>query len=346
MKFSKQIIDDIFKCYSVNALSIDGETQLIFAAEGPGSCQIYSGKDFKSKKTLWGEGQGGTMSVVTVPNTEGYFFVSKGFVSMVESEDSGVYLVRYKDGDFSEERILDIPYLHRFEVVTIGDKRYFLGAALHSGKTDKEDWSNPGKLFVAEIPYDLDSEMKVELKLLKEGLTKNHGFNKGSWNGLEAVYVASEEGVLAVMPPQNGNTEWTMEQIFDHPVSDVAAIDIDGDGELEFALFSPFHGDGVDIFKKIDGEYKSVYTYPKHMDFYHAIYAGKLNGVPSFVLGARKEGMDLFVVQYDHDKSEFVTIVLDTEVGSSNARIINTPNGDLVISANRQIGQAAIYKVV
>lgn len=344
MEFIKQKIDEIFKCYSVNALNIDGETQLIFAAEGPGSCQVYSGEKFENKKVIW-DGEGGTMSVVTVPDTDGYFFASKGFFSMVDSETSGVYLVRYKDGEFVEERIIDLPYLHRFEVITVGNKRYFLGAALHSGKTDKEDWSNPGKLFVAEIPYDLDSEMKIELTLLKEGLYKNHGFNKGMYADNACVYIASEEGVLAVTPPHGDVSDWTLDQVFTHPVSDVAAIDIDGDGELEYALLSPFHGSEIDIMKKVDGEFKSIYKYPKTMDFYHAIYAAEIGGVPSFVLGARKDDMELYVVQYDKEAKVCKEILLDENVGSSNARIIHTEKGDIVMSANRQIGEAAIYSL-
>ena len=343
MEFTKQTIDDIFKCYSVNSLNIDGETRLVFAAEGDGSCQIYSGENFSNKEVIW-EGGGGTMSLVTVPDKEGYFFASKGFYSMVDSTTSGVYLIRYQDGKFSEERIIDLPYLHRFDIFTINDKRYFLGATLCSAKENKEDWSSPGKLYVAEIPFDLDSEMNIELTVIKEGLTKNHGFNKGTWNGLEAAYVASEEGVLAVMPPQQGNDEWAIEEIFTHPVSDVAAIDIDGDGELEFALLSPFHGDNFKIYKKVDGEYKEVYAYPIYMDFYHAIFAGNINGKPSFVAGARKNDQQLFVIQYDNETKEFKSILLDEQVGPSNVRIINTKDGDIIMSANRQIGQAAIYR--
>ncbi len=345
MKFTKKVVDDIFKCYSVNALKIDGQTSLIFAAEGPGSCQIYSGPDFDQKEVLWenDDANGGTMSVVTVPEHEGYFFVSKGFHSMVDSGTSGVYLVRYEDGCFQEERILDIPYLHRFEVVTIGQKRFFLGAALHDGKVDKEDWSKPGKLYVAELPYDLSQKFTVEMTIYKEGLTKNHGFNRGPWNGKEAVFVASDEGVLAVMPPQDGLGEWTDELVFDFPVSDVAAMDLDGDGEIEFAILSPFHSDQFDVYKKVDGEYISVFKYDKYLDFYHAVFADTFNGVPSFVIGARKEDMDLYLVQYDQDQKCFVSHLVDTQVGPSNARIIHTEQGDFIMSANRQIGQAAIY---
>jgi hypothetical protein len=343
MEFSKQIIDDIFKCYSVNALNIDSKTQLIFAAEGDGACYMYSGKGFSDKRTLW-EGEGGTMSIVTVPDKEGYFFVSKGFFSMVNSEASGVFLLRYKKGGYIENRIIDIPYLHRFEVLTIKKKRYFIGASLHSGKVDKEDWSNPGKIYIGEIPYDLDAKMSIKLTVLKEGLYKNHGFNKGKWKGLEAVYVASEEGVIAIIPPQKGNDEWQTEQIFTHPVSDVAAFDIDSDEALEFALLSPFHGNQFSIYKFIDGAYKSVYTYEVPMDFYHGIYADNFNGVPSFVIGARKDDQQLFIVQYNKESEQFESTVIDSGVGPSNVRIIHTNEGDIIMSANRQIGQAAIYR--
>jgi len=343
MKFEKQIIDDIFKCYSVNALSIDGKTHLLFAGEGPGVCNCYSGVGFKDKKIIW-EGGGGTMSIVAIPDYDGYFFASKGFHSMVDAETSGIYLVRYKDGNFSEQRIFDLPYLHRFDVLTIGNRRFFIGAALHSGKADKEDWSKPGKLFVAEIPQDLDGEIQIQLQLLREDLTRNHGFNSGIWKGKESVFIASDEGVYAITPPHGKTRDWSVEQVFSHPVSDVAAIDLDDDGELEFALLSPFHGNQFDVVKKIDGEYKSVFSYEKELDFYHAIYADTFNGVPSFVIGARKGDMDLFLVQYDQKAQVFTSYLIDSGVGSSNARIIHTEDGDIIMSANRQIDQAAIYK--
>ena len=81
------------------------------------------------------------------------------------------------------------------------------------------------------------------------------------------------------------------------------------------------------------------------MDFYHAIYAANINGVPSFILGARKDDMELYVVQYDKEAKACKSILLDEHVGSSNARIIHTEKGDMIMSANRQIGEAAIYSL-
>ncbi len=342
MKFKKQVLDEMFKCYSVNSVEIDKKTHLIFAGEGPGECKIYRGNHFDESTKIW-SGGGGTMTIVSDPSHEGYFFASKGFYSMVESEESSIYLYRYKNGGYIEEHVCDIPYLHRFDVVVVEDRRFIVGAALHSGKTDKEDWSKPGKLYIGELPMNLDQPIQVELKVLHDSLTMNHGFNRGMWKDKVVDFIATKEGVFAVIPPQKTSKEWEMERIFDFPVSDVAAIDLDGDGELEFALIHPFHGDQFDIMKKIEGEYRSVFTYHKHQDFYHAIYADEFNGKPTFVIGARKEAMDLFIVQYDKSSATYVSTIVEEGAGSSNARIINTDQGDFIASANRQKNEAAIY---
>lgn len=342
MNFTKQIIDDMFKCYSVNALSIDGKTQLIYAGEGPGVCAVYSGKGFDEKKVLW-DGEGGTMSLSVVDDMPGYFFASKGFFSMVDSDTSGIYLNRYVNGEFEETLIAKIPFLHRFDVITSNDKRYLVAASLHGGKVDKQDWSKPGKIYVAELPMDLSKEFEVTLEVLIEGLTQNHGFNKSVWGGREVVLIASQQGVHIITPPSSEGG-WQTCRVIEHPVSDVAAIDIDGDGEMELALLSPFHGNQFNVYKNINGQYTSIFQYPEALDFYHAIFADTFNDVPSFVIGARKETMDLFLVQYDQTDNKVVTHLIDSEVGPSNARIIHTDQGDVIMSANRQINQAAIYK--
>ncbi len=343
MKYEKQIIDDIFKCYAVHSLHIGGCSHLVFAAEGDGGCHVFSGKDFRTKQTLW-EGGGGTMSIVPVPEKEGYFFASRGFYSMVEATTAHVVLVRYGDGGFKAEKIMEIPYLHRFDILNANGKRYFLGASLCSAKKSKKDWSSPGKLFVSAIPEDLDGEMDIEVEVLKEGLTKNHGYGRGVWNEKEAGFIGCEEGLLAVTPPQSEDDSWKIEQILDQPVSDVAVIDIDGDGEIEFAVIEPFHGDKFAIYKKIDGVYQEVYAYPTYMDFYHAVFAATLNGIPAIIGGARRGAQQLFAVWYDKGHKRYENIVLDEKAGPSNVNIINTQQGDIVMSANREIGQAAIYK--
>lgn len=341
----KKIIDQIDKCYSVNALQIGGKTQLVFAGEGDGSLSIYAGEDFKEKKTIWEEKDqlGGTMTICAVEDKEGYFFASTGFFTMIQSQTSSIYLVRYKENEFERVKVCDIPYLHRFDVVTIGEMRYLIACTIHSGKSGPEDWSNPGKLLVAELPYDLDGEISVSLKVLKEGLVMNHGFNRIYENGETKILIAAKNGVFQITPPFEPGGEWEVEQIFDFPASDVCAFDLDGDGNLEYGILSPFHGDHFSVYKKMNGMAVKVYEHAKELDFYHAIYADVFEGQPSFIIGARKKDMDLYRVFYDTSRQLYETELIETGAGSSNARIIHTGEGDLIMSANRQKNEAAVY---
>ncbi len=336
----------MFKCYSTNALSIDGKSQVLFAGEGPGIFKRYFGDDFKESQLIWDDTAklGGTMSVVTVPEYENIFFISTGFFSMVDSEKSKIFIVKV-DGDKVEKRqIAEIDYLHRFGVATVEGRRYLVAATLHGGKVDKPDWSKPGKVLVSEIPMDLEKDFTCELTVLKDDLFINHGFSFGQFDGRTAALIGSKIGAFAVYPPQDGNPKWVCEKVLDFPVSDITSIDLDSDGENELAILDPFHGDHFGIYKRVDGEFKCVFEYDKHLDFYHAISAGTLCGVPSVVIGARKEDMDLYVVQYDSEKGEFFSTLVDTNVGPANAAIHHLADGrDIILSANRQINQAAIY---
>lgn len=339
----KSVIDKISKCYSVNALQVDGKTKLIFAGEGDGSLSIYEGDSFEKKTVIWDETAqlGGTMTISTVEDKEGYFFVSTGFFTMIQSETSSIYLVRYHNGCYSKVKVCDIPYLHRFDVVRVKNRRYLIACTIHSGKKSPEDWANPGKILVAQLPMDLDRDVSVVPTVLMEGLTQNHGFNRVCENGKISVLVAAQNGVWKVTPPQEEDDAFQVEQIFDFPVSDVCTLDLDGDGALEYGVISPFHGDTFSVYKKTEDGAVRIYEHPKVLDFYHAIYADTFQGVPTFVIGARKLDMDLYMVSWDGEK--IVTNVLETGAGSSNARIVHTGNGDLIMSANRQKDEAAIY---
>ncbi len=109
--------------------------------------------------------------------------------------------------------------------------------------TFKDDWSDPGKIYVGEIPDDLNEPIK--LTVIKEGLTKNHGYCRTTWDNKMAGLVTCQEGVFVVTPPQDEGTEWTIKQIMNKPVSDIAVVDIDEDGEDELGLGTTRVIDGV-----------------------------------------------------------------------------------------------------
>lgn len=98
-----------------------------------------------------------------------------------------------------------------------------------------------------------------EIKVLKEGLLKNHGYCKAEVDGVLRSYVAANEGVFECTPPESAEGTWEIKQVLDEASSDMAFADFDNDGELEMLTISPFHGEKISIFKKTDAE-KLIFT--------------------------------------------------------------------------------------
>ena len=342
MKIEKKFLTDLHRCYATSSTVIDGDRKILIATEGEGPCFMYEGNDFK-QSTVW-DGPGGTMSIIPIPGKNGDFLAIQRFLPTFQSEDAEIVWGRYENGKWEIKTLFKLPYLHRFDILEANGKLYFLGAVLCNSKQFKEDWSDPGKIYVGEIPEDLNKP--IELKVIKEGLTKNHGYCRAYHNGKMVGLVTSQEGVFRVTPPESDNEEWAIEKIMDRPTSDVAVVDIDEDGEDELVTIEEFHGKHFRINKKYGDEYKIIYEYPKKMDFGHVVWGGKLRGVPTIIGGYRRCDKDLFYIQCtDKEKLEFETVVIESGVGPSNVAVLNEDDKDIIISANRELGQAALYIV-
>lgn len=342
--FEKISLGQIEKCYSALGLEIDGAPALIFGGEGEGSVQIFRGDHFETRDQIW-TGGGGTMSIVPYPGKEGFALISRGFYSMVDCEGSTVEILRYGGGVFTHEPIARLPYLHRFDTLLSPDgTRYLFAAALHGGKADKADWSKPGRLFFGALPSDPKTPFHVSFTALPGEYFINHGFFKGSWEGREAAFTASQEGVFVTLPPKKAGGAWETRRLLDFPVSDIAVGDVDGDGEMEIAALLPFHGDRMKIFHRDGGTYREVFAYPAENDFYHAIVFGSVHGEPLFIGGARKKAADLFLVRFDRETGAYFTQCLESGSGPSNLSLLNSSRGDFLLCANRMVFEAAVYK--
>lgn len=344
MKFEKIHLRDLHRCYATGSIKIDDESHIVIATEGEGACYMYSGDDFK-ETTIW-DNPGGTMCTVQVPGKNGDFLAVQNFFPTFNSKEATIVWSRQnEDGTWITKKILDLPYVHRFDILTAENGvNYFIGATLCTSKEFKDDWSDPGKIYVGVLPEDLNEP--IQLKVIKEGLTKNHGYCKTNWQGKESSIVTCEEGAFVVTPPQNENEDWTVTQILDRPISDIEVIDIDNDGVDELVTIEKFHGNKFLINKKINDKYEVVYQYPKEIDFAHAIWAGELRGVKTILGGYRRNEKELFYIQYDENsESKFKYGVIDSGVGPSNVNVVNKEDKDIIISANREIGEAALYIV-
>lgn len=295
MKITKKALVELNRCYAASSLDIDGKKHLLFATEGEGPCYAYAGADYGERKTVW-EGPGGTMSIVPIPGRNGEFLAVQKFFKLFQWDGAVVVWVKPQaDGLFAVREILHLPYIHRFDLLTVGGRHWFLGCTLAESKETRDDWSKPGKMYAGLLPADWNQPL--ELTVLKDDLFKNHGYSRIVIDGVPRGMVTSDEGAFLVTPPRDASGAWSVERFMDWPISDIDAIDIDGDGELEYATIEPWHGSYFRVYKKRNGKFERIFEHPEVSEFYHVVVAARLRGKPVFIGGCRRGKMQLFYVE-------------------------------------------------
>lgn len=360
MTTEKRHLVDLPRCYATTAITIQGEPTIMLATEGEGAAYAWSGPDYSVQRTIW-EGPGGTMSMVPIPGRDGEFLAIQKFFKLFQWDEAIIVWVKPQaDGTFATRQILHLPYIHRFDLFQVDDGILFLGCTLAEAKDTRDDWSRAGKAYAGVLPGDWDTPLQV--RVLKDGLFRNHGYARSAWNGRTAGLITSDEGAFAFVPPRTVAGEWAIERFMDWQISDIAACDIDGDGEPEYATIEPWHGQYFRIYKKIDGRFRKIWEHPEVSEFYHVVTGATLRGRQVFIGGCRRGTQQLFYVQSatpsmdtavaQHTASPHGTtppaaaleaVIIDSGVGPSNIAVINEPGRDIIVSANREKGEAALY---
>lgn len=339
MKIEKHKLADIKRCYCASRLPINNQGHIVFASEDPGiGCEMFSLDTFEHEKTIWKDA-GGCMSIIPIPEKNNEFLAVQEFYLKVSPSQAKIVWGKYGENGFEVKDVLHMPYIHRFDIYREDGVNYFIGATIAESKENKDDWSVPGKIFVAKLPDDLSDGINVEV--LVDGLYHNHGY----WKDTEenCGYFGSDQGILKVLPPKQKHGKWSTEQIIAGEIGEIATIDIDGDGNKEIMTIEPFHGSHIHIYKKVDGKYEKVYTYDNEIDFAHTLVGGKLCNVPTFLAGVRRKDAELFYVQYIDGK--FITKIIEKGVGPANIALLNEAHRDLIIAANHTANEAAVYVV-
>lgn len=347
MKLTKKVIGNLEKCYSLAPLVYQGKRHMLVAAEKINQCRLYD-LDGNLEEVIWDE-PGGTMSMVQIPGADGQFLATHQFYSPNDSKEAKIVLASPSASGWAIRTIANLPFVHRFDIISRNGTNYVIACTLKSGHEYKEDWTSPGKIYVAVLPEDLteiDEAHPLEIKPIKEGMLKNHGYCKAEVDGVEKAFVASNEGVFCVTPPEDEAGDWEIEMLIDEASSDMALADFDNDGELEMLTISPFHGEKISIYKKQGGTWNKIYTYEKDAEFAHGIWGGKLGGKQGVLIGHRKGERDLlFFSCSDAKKLTFEAELLDHNVGPANVLAYEHNGGQYILSANREIDEIALYQV-
>lgn len=340
MKIIKKHLDEMYRAYAASSIEINGELNLLVASEEKGyPCYSYHGKGFNHRQTVWENG-GGCMSIIPIPNRKNEFLAVRDFYLKESPSNARLVWGHLVDGEWVIETVVKLPYLHRFDIWDVDGDVYFIGATIADVKEFKDDWSHSGSIYYSKLP-EVPSD-GLELKVLERGLFRNHGYSRHIVSGKPQGTFTCDQGVFEVIPHKN--SEWEVIKILDGAIGEVAWCDLDGDGQDELMTIEPFHGDSIKIYKLIDGNYTSIYTYPHKIAFAHTLVGTKLAGVPSFVGGVRREEAELFYIQWVDGKCQ--ETIIEKGVGPANLAVINLADCDLIVSSNHTANEAAVYKVI
>lgn len=346
MKAKKTVLGRLEKCYSLAMLDYNGEKHFLVAAEKVNQCLLFS-LDGTPEETVWEE-PGGVMSMVQVPGSNGVFLATWQFYSPNDSAEAKIVIAEPQaENDWRVRTLAELPFVHRFDILQSNGVNYLIACTLKSGHTYKDDWTSPGKVYAAVLPEDLSGygeKHQLPLQVISQGYTKNHGYYRGNTGPCDNAVISCESGVYHYTAPSEGKEKWTLEQLTDTPASDAVLIDLDGDGEKELFVMSPFHGDTVSIYKKLQGKYEKQYECPEKLPFLHAVFGGDINGIPTVIAGHRQGKRQLLAFRFD-GRGGYRKEILDDSAGPANVLHYLFHGREILIAANRETDEIAMYEL-
>jgi len=285
------------------------------------------------------------MSLVPLPEGDGAFLAIQEFFPVFKSEGAGIVHARPGNSlldPWEVRRVIDLPFVHRIEVVGVGGVVHVAAATLCSGKESAEDWSKPGAVYVGPVPVDPAGEWAVTPIL--ESVSKNHGMHVTTLAGRRVVMIAGSEGLFAVTVPRAPGARWQHERILDREISDVYVDDLDGDGEAEIGVIEPFHGDSLTICKRRNGGWQSLWQWP--LEFGHVVWVGRILGKPGVLAGSRGGAKELVLLRPPcGENTSPERIVIDRGVGATQVAVMHEEGRELILSANHGAGEVALYEL-
>ena len=347
MKAEKKVIAKLNKCYSIAPLFFKGKEHFLVAAEKVDECRLFD-LDGNQEDVIWSE-PGGVMSMVQLPGSDGWFLATHKFYSPNDAKEAKIILA-YPDDKMGWKvvTVAELPFVHRFDIISCGEKLYLIACTIKSDHAFKDDWSSPGKVYAAELPKNLEDLCKgnlLDLKVIMDNMTKNHGYCRIEEDRRMGSLISSERGIFKVFPPKADNEGWEIHQLTNEPASDAVQFDFDGDGEEELGVIAPFHGNKIQIYKKSEEVYKLVYEYEGNPEFSHAIWGGMICGRPVFVVGYRKADRCLLGFTWLPDQKTYRPFVIDKDCGPANVWHYVKDGKDILISTNREIDEIAMYTI-
>jgi len=312
--------------YALGWLTHQGERCVVAATEDHGPV-VISRPPFERAEVLV-PGPGGCMSLLENPRKPGELFSIMGCFLGYNFHGGAVY--RIAGG--TANKLIDLPFGHRLEIVDRPDGRFLLASNLASTKDSPQDWTRPGSLYA--LP--LDTEWKELGTPVLENLNKHHGMFQGTLNGRPTFMVSAQQGVFSLDLRSPG---WAFARVLDHEVSEIALFDLDGDGNDELVTIEPFHGNVLAVYKAVNGHWSR--TWDAELDYGHCVIAGLFQNRPSVLVSSRAGNKDL--VWWDFSASVPQKTVVAEGVGTANLLVAKALGEDIILATNQARGELVRY---
>ncbi|MCP4311802.1 MAG: hypothetical protein GY790_11100 [Bacteroidetes bacterium] len=333
---TRQTILQINSVYTANAFVSGSRTLVGAGSETEPMVQLY---DLASGtvETLE-QCPGGMMSLIPVPGRPQNLVSVMGLFPPFIGKEAALFLHQKEGGVWKSLRAMDLPFAHRCEFLPHPERTILIAASVSSFKENPSDWSRPGELYAISLEGDLSNRWAPEL--IDRSITRNHGMGRYWIDGIEHLCVSGDGGVFSIELSPDGSLK--LDPLFKKEVSEMTFIDLDGDGQSELVTIEPFHGNVLNIYKRVEGAWKLKFSGP--LSFGHGLSSGMFNGSPVVIVGNRRDSQILEMVTVNNlDKGSVNRVVIEEEAGPTQTQVFSFGNRDYILSANQRKNEVALY---
>jgi hypothetical protein len=335
--------------YPLATITLNGEQCVVASTEDHGPILLARPPFHQAREMV--NGPGGCMALMEDSDRPGELFAIMGCFLGYKFQTGAVYHIR-PDGPgqrdrWSASRILDLPFAHRLAFVARGGARWLLAASLAADKRDPADWSQPGSLTASRVPRRAGETW--EFAPILQGIHRHHGMLVASFMGRPSILVSGTEGLFAA-DLSNDGAGWAFERVMQSEVSEIALLDIDGDGTEELVTIEPFHGNTVRVYRQEARSWRKAWE--GGLEFGHCLWAGTFSGTPSILASNRAGSRDLLLFQWDRrargtgSLADPERIVVDAGAGAANMIVLRHEGSDLIFSTNQAAGEVVCFRQV
>ena len=332
----KKVILNIESVYTANAFKIGSE--MFVAAGSETKPEVYLYNLTSGASSLITGCPGGVMSFIPVPGNPDLFFSIMGLFPPFIGAEAGVFMHRRSGDKWETQKVMDLPFAHRSEILHRNGKNYMFAASVSKYKENPGDWSKPGEMYLIRLEDDIKLPLKPEM--IDNTLTRNHGMLRTQINGEETVCMSGVDGIFYF--EQQPGDKWVKKSLFEKEVSEFFFIDLDGDDVEELVTIEPFHGEALNVYKRNGQQWELKFS--DSLSFGHGLSCGFVNAEPVIIVGNRRGSftLDMFKVT-DFATGKFSREVIEEDAGPTQTQVFASGNTDYILSANQKKNEVAVY---